>query len=139
MPAKNRCAIYARYSSDLQKDRSIEDQFAICRNLAQRENLEVLKEYADRAKSGATLFDREQLIELMAHAKERRFDVLVVESLDRLSRDTEDLAGMYKRLTFYGVQIRTHNEGATTPMHVSIRGLVEDWLRSQDGLGHAEE
>src|SRR5436190_10900002 len=124
MSAKNRAVIYARYSSDLQKDRSIEDQFAICRTLAQRENLDVLQEYADRAKSGATLFDRESLIELMGHAKERRFDVLVVESLDRLSRDQEDLAGMFKRLTFYGVEIRTHNEGATTPMHIGIRGLV---------------
>ena len=58
-----RAALYARFSSDLQKDRSIDDQLALCRVHAQRESLKVVATFADRAKSGATLFDRQQLWE----------------------------------------------------------------------------
>jgi len=36
----------------------------------------------------------------MADAQARRFDIVLAESLDRISRDQEDIAGVYKRLTF---------------------------------------
>jgi site-specific DNA recombinase len=117
-------ALYARFSSDLQKDRSIDDQLAICRQYAEREGLKVVATFTDRAKSGASLFDRDGLIDLVARAKERGFDAVIVESLDRLSRDQEDLAGLFKRLSFHGAEILTVNEGKTTSIHVGIRGLV---------------
>lgn len=117
-------ALYARFSSDLQKDRSIDDQLAVCRAYAQRESLDIVATFADHAKSGASLFDRDGLIDMMARAKERGFDALIVESLDRLSRDQEDLAGIFKRLSFANVEIRTVNEGVTTSIHIGIRGLV---------------
>ena len=41
----------------------------------------------------------------MDEARTRAFDVLVVEALDRLSRDMEDLAGIHKRLSFLGIEI----------------------------------
>jgi site-specific DNA recombinase len=116
--------LYARFSSDLQKDRSIDDQLAICRDLAKREEIKVGPSFADRAKSGASLFERDGLLELMAAAKRREFNVLIVESLDRLSRDQEDLAGLFKRLNYYEVEIRTVNEGVATQMHIGIRGLL---------------
>lgn len=121
---KGTAAVYARFSSDLQKDRSIDDQLADCKKYAERGSLKIISTFSDRAKSAATMIDRDGLIELMRAAKERQFNTVIVESLDRLSRDTEDLAGIYKRLTFYGVEILTLNEGATTPIHVSIRGMV---------------
>jgi DNA invertase Pin-like site-specific DNA recombinase len=122
--AKTTAALYARFSSDLQNDRSIDDQLAVARSLAKRDELDVVMTFNDRAKSGATLFDRDGLLEMMAAAKAKKFKVLVVESLDRLSRDQQDLAGLFKRLSFYGVEIRTVNEGTTTQIHVGIRGLV---------------
>jgi len=122
--AQKTAALYARFSSDMQKDRSIDDQFTVCRTYALRENIKPIVTFADRAKSGASLFDRGDLIELMAAAKRREFDVVIVESLDRLSRDQEDLAGLFKRLNYYGVKILTVNEGLTTSIHVGIRGLV---------------
>jgi site-specific DNA recombinase len=122
-PAKT-AAVYARYSSDLQKDRSIADQLLICRKLASREGLRVVEEHSDRAKSGASMVERDGFLELMAAAKARRFNVLIVESLDRVSRDQADLAGVYKRLTFYGIEIKTVNEGTATRMHIGLRGLV---------------
>ena len=69
----------------------------------------------------------------MQAAKRKEFDVLVVESLDRVSRDQEDLAGIYKRLEFAGVKIHTCNDGATTKMHVGILGLVSSMFLSTLG------
>ena len=62
-------ALYARFSSDLQNDRSIEDQFAICRTYAAREGVNIIREFEDRAKTSATLFDRDGFLELMQEAK----------------------------------------------------------------------
>jgi site-specific DNA recombinase len=124
MTSKKRAACYARFSSDLQKDRSVDDQLAACRQYAAREGLTVAAEFCDRAKSGASLFDRDGLFDLMKQAKAGAFDAVIVESLDRLSRDQEDLAGMFKRLSFHNVEIRTLNEGIASSIHVGIRGLV---------------
>jgi site-specific DNA recombinase len=117
-------AIYARFSSDLQKDVSIDDQFALCETYAKREGLKVISRFSDRAKSGSSLFDRDQLLELMIAAKARKFNAIVVESLDRLSRDQADLAGLFKKLKFYGVDLLTVNEGQATDLHVGLRGIV---------------
>jgi site-specific DNA recombinase len=117
-------ALYARFSSDLQKDRSLDDQFAVCETYAKREDFKVISTFHDRAKSGATLFDRDGLLDLMTAAKARKFNAVIVENLDRLSRDQEDLAGIYKKLEFYGIKLHAINEGKTTPIHMGIRGLV---------------
>ena len=117
-------ALYARFSSDIQKDVSIDDQFALCETYAKREGLKVISRFSDRAKSGSSLFDRDQLLELMIAAKARKYDAILVESLDRLSRDTADLAGLFKKLKFYGVDLLTVNEGQATDLHVGLRGIV---------------
>lgn len=48
-------ALYARYSSDNQRDASIEDQLRICRAHAEREGWTIVDSYTDRAISGASL------------------------------------------------------------------------------------
>jgi hypothetical protein len=48
----------------------------------------------------------------------------MVESLDRLSRDLEHVAALYKRVTFHGAQIVTMSEGYVTDMHVGLRGTM---------------
>ncbi len=60
----------------------------------------------------------------MAAAKDRIFDVLIVESLDRLSRSQSDLAAIYDRLTFVGIDIVTVHEGRADQIQVGIRGIV---------------
>ena len=47
--------------------------------------------------------------------------MLVVEALDRLSRDMEDLAGIHKRLSFLGIEIRAVHEGAVNTILVGLR------------------
>lgn len=121
---KTRTAVvYARFSSDMQRDTSIDDQVTLCRQIAMRHGLEITKIYTDRAKSAASMFDRDGLLELMTQAKEGLFGFVICESLDRLSRDQEDTAGIHKRLTFNGVKIIT-NEGPVEKIHVGVRGIV---------------
>ena len=97
-------AIYARYSSDNQRDASIADQLRICGEYAARQGWIVVQEFTDHAISGATLL-RSGFQALMRDALNGRFDIVLAEALDRFSRDQEDTAGLFKRLTFAGVNI----------------------------------
>src|SRR5690606_24499215 len=116
-------AIYARYSSDNQRDASIADQLRICREYATRQGWTVTHEFTDHAISGATLL-RSGFQALMRDALNRRFDVVLAESLDRCSRDQEDTAGLFKRLTFAGVNIVTLAEGDITHLHIGFKGTM---------------
>lgn len=127
-----RAAIYSRFSTDLQSEGSIEDQAALCRAFAAREGLEIVGTYEDRARSGGSMFGRDGLMEMMQAAQARAFEVLVVEALDRLSRDMEDLAGLHKRLTFLGIEIRAVHEGPVNTVLVGLRGLVGQLYREDN-------
>jgi len=116
-------AIYARYSSDNQRDASIADQTRVCRAFAERQGWTIAQEYSDHAVSGATLL-RSGFQALMRDALNRRFDVVLAESLDRFSRDQEDTAGLFKRLTFAGVNIVTLAEGDITHLHIGFKGTM---------------
>ncbi|MEO7133600.1 MAG: recombinase family protein, partial [Vicinamibacterales bacterium] len=118
-----RVALYARYSSEHQRDASIDDQFRLCREFAEREHWSVLVRYSDHAMSGATLL-RPGFQNLMGDALAQRFDVVLAESLDRFSRDQEDTAGLFKRLTYSGVRVITFSEGEITHLHVGLKGTM---------------
>ena len=51
-------------------------------------------------------------------------DVVLAEALDRLSRDQEDIAGLYKRLRFLGVQLVTVSEGEVGDLHIGFKGAM---------------
>ena len=116
-------AIYARYSSDLQREASIEDQNRICRERAAREGWSVYKYYSDHGISGASLI-RPGIQKLLQDALEGRFDIIVTESLDRLSRDQEDIAHIFKRINFAGGRIVTVSEGEINELHIGLKGTM---------------
>jgi DNA invertase Pin-like site-specific DNA recombinase len=118
-----RVALYARYSSDNQRDASIEDQLRQCRDRAEREGWTVVETYSDRAISGASMV-RSGVQSLLADAQGQRFDIVLSEALDRISRDQEDVAGMFKRLRFAGVGIVTLSEGEISELHVGLKGTM---------------
>jgi site-specific DNA recombinase len=62
--------------------------------------------------------------DLLATAARHEFDVVVAEALDRLTRDQEDVAALFKALTFHGVQLFTSAEGAITELHVGLKGTM---------------
>ena len=96
-----RAVIYARYSSDQQREASIEDQIRVCERRIDREGWTLLHSYHDRALSGASRL-RPGYQKLLKDARAGAFDVIVSEALDRLSRDQEDVAALYKHLSFAG-------------------------------------
>ena len=116
-------ALYARYSSDNQRDASIEDQLRLCRLHAEKQGWTVVDSYTDRAISGASLL-RPGVQELINDAMRGKFAVVLAEAMDRLSRDQEDIAGFFKRMTYAGVKIVTLSEGDVTHLHVGLKGTM---------------
>ena len=117
-------AIYARYSSELQRESSIEDQVRTCQLRANREGWIVTKTYHDRAISGASMM-RAGLQNMMQDAAARQFDMIITEGLDRLSRDQENIAGIYKRLSFAGVKIFSLSDGGEiSDIHIGLKGTM---------------
>jgi DNA invertase Pin-like site-specific DNA recombinase len=114
---------YARYSSDNQRDASIADQLRVCRAYAERQGWTICEKYTYHAVSGATLL-RAGFQALMRDALNRRFDIVLPESLDRFGRDQEDMAGLFKRLTFAAVNIVTIAEGDITHLHIGFKGTM---------------
>jgi site-specific DNA recombinase len=118
-----RAAIYARYSTDLQSAASIEDQVRLCKERVAREGWTLAATYNDRGKSGASTL-RSGYQRLLEDARNGCFDVVVAEALDRLSRDQEDIAALYKRLRFAGVMLFTLGEGEISELHVGLKGTM---------------
>jgi site-specific DNA recombinase len=86
-----RAVIYARYSFDGQSEASIEDQVRNSRGICAEKGWQVMEVYSDRAITGATSLLRPGYQSLMADARDRKFDVVVAEGLDRLSREQVQL------------------------------------------------
>ena len=118
-----RAVIYARYSTDLQAAASIEDQIRICRECIEREGWIYLHAYHDRAMSGTSHL-RPGYQKLLEDARSGVFDAVVAEALDRLSRDQEHVAHLYKQLTFFGIKLVTLSEGPISELHVGLSGTM---------------
>lgn len=61
---------------------------------------------------------------LLRDAQERNFEIVLTESLNRLSRDQEDIAGVYKRLRFAAVRMVTFSEGDIAELHIGFKGTM---------------
>ncbi len=118
-----RAAIYARFSSDLQRDKSIDDQIALCREVAARDGATVVLIFEDRAISGASTMNRPGFRDMMRAAEQRGFDVLIAEDIDRISRDQSDYHAARKRLDFLDIAIHTAT-GKITKMDGALRALM---------------
>jgi len=119
-----RAAIYARYSSDLQSESSIDDQVRLCRERAVHDGMTVVEVFTDYAISGGHLSNRPGMLSLLDQARKNTFDVLIAEALDRISRDQEDIAGIYKRLSHAEIKIITLSEGEINELHVGLKGTM---------------
>ncbi|MGV1833075.1 recombinase family protein [Agrobacterium vitis] len=116
-------AIYARYSSDNQRDASIADQLRLCRLHAEKQGWQIIEEYTDHAVSGASLL-RPGIQALISDAMRGRFQLVLSEAMDRLSRDQEDIAGLFKRMSYSDVKIVTLSEGEVSHLHVGLKGTM---------------
>ena len=119
-----RVALYARYSSDNQRDASIEDQFRVCRDRAEREQWTVAAIYKDAAISGSSVTLRPGIQSLLQDAQRGQFNLVLAEAMDRISRDQADIATLFKHLRFADVPIVTLAEGEITELHVGLKGTM---------------
>lgn len=83
--------IYARYSSDSQREESIEGQLRECQEYAERNDMTVVGTYIDRALSAKTA-DRPEFQRMIKDSAKELFEVVLVWKLDRFSRDHYDSA-----------------------------------------------
>ncbi len=118
-----RVAIYARYSSDLQSSRSIDDQVRDCRARAEAEGWDVVYVFTDHEVSGDTIL-RQGYQTLLDVVRRGEVDIIMAEGLDRLSRDQEHSAALYKRACYHETIIFTLSEGEVEEWHVGIKSVI---------------
>ena len=111
-----RVVLYARYSSEGQREASITDQFRNCdAYVARQPGWTITARYQDQALSGAVGAARRPGYQaVLAAAKTRQFDVLVVDDLSRLTRDEAELITLRKRLVFWGLRMVSASDGFDT-------------------------
>ena len=99
-----RAVLYARFSSDNQREESIEAQIRAMHEYCSRNSIVIIHEYCDRAKS-ATTDDRPEFLKMIAASREGDFDFAIVHKLDRFSRNRYDSAYYKRELKKNGVQL----------------------------------
>ena len=99
------------------------DQIRLCRKICEDNGWEVVDIFTDDAISGGTHL-RPGFQKLQQAAQNGGFDVLVSEALDRLSRDQEHSAGLYKQMCFLDIDIFTKLEGQLNEMHIGLGGTM---------------
>lgn len=125
-----RVAAYARYSSDQQREASLEDQLRNCRAYCQRQGWRPPEPYTDAAISGSR-GDRPGYRRLMTEAAAGAWDVILVDDLSRLSRDAIECQRAVRELTFAGVRLIGVSDGVDTgrkshKADVGLRGLMSE-------------
>lgn len=118
--------IYARFSSDNQRDESIDAQIRACKEYAERSEIELVDIiYTDRAKS-ATSDRRPEFQQMIKDAEKGKFDCIIVHKLDRFSRNKYDSAMYKSKLKKYGVQLISVTEKLDgSPESIILESVIE--------------
>ncbi|UPK27984.1 recombinase family protein [Bradyrhizobium sp. 195] len=129
--SKKTAVLYARYSSDMQKATSIDGQLLLCRKVALRNDLDVIGEFVDAAKSGLTEGARDGYQRLLHGVRNQEFDVVVVEHFDRLSRDPATIQRLKQVFEFNGVELMDQKGVYATATDISIASLYNTIYKPQ--------
>lgn len=104
-----KAVIYARYSSDNQREESIEGQIRECTAFAEKNNITILRHYIDRAFSAKT-DNRPEFQNMIKDSGKRLFDMIIVWKLDRFARNRYDSARYKTALKKNGVKVVSATE-----------------------------
>ena len=99
-----KAVIYARYSSDNQREESIEGQIRECTDFADKKGITILRHYIDRAFSAKT-DNRPEFQNMIKDSEKHLFDVIIVWKLDRFARNRYDSARYKAKLKKNGVKV----------------------------------
>lgn len=101
--------IYARYSSDSQREESIEGQIRECTEFAEKNDMVVIEHYIDRAFSAKT-DDRPDFQRMIKDSEKHKFEIVIVWKLDRFARNRYDSANNKRILKKNGVKVVSATE-----------------------------
>ena len=119
--------IYARYSSDSQREESIEGQLRECREYAERNNMTIVGTYIDRALSAKTA-DRPEFQHMIKDSAKELFEIVLVWKLDRFSRDRYDSAHYKHILKKNGVKVVSVKENISDgPEGIILESMLEGY------------
>ncbi len=104
-----KAVIYARYSSDNQREESIEGQIRECTAFAEKNGITILRHYIDRAFSAKT-DNRPEFQNMIKDSGKRLFDMIIVWKLDRFARNRYDSARYKAALKKNGVKVVSATE-----------------------------
>ena len=104
-----KAVIYARYSSDNQREESIEGQLRECTAFAEKNDITILRHYIDRAYSAKT-DNRPEFQHMIKDSSKHLFDMVIVWKLDRFSRNRYDSARYKTPLKRNGVKVVSATE-----------------------------
>ena len=121
--------IYARYSSDNQREESIEGQLRECREFAEKNDIQVIDVYTDRAFSAKT-DNRPDFQRMIKDSAGKKFEVVIVWKLDRFARNRYDSAHYKSVLKKNGVKVisatETISQGAEgILLETMLEGMAE--------------
>ena len=118
-------AAYARFSSDNQREESIDAQLRAIWDWADKNGHSIIATYADAAKS-ATTDNRPQFRQMIEDAAQGRFEAVVVHKLDRFSRDRYDSAFYKRQLRRHGVRLISVLENLdSSPESIILESVLE--------------
>ena len=118
-----KAVIYARYSSDNQREESIDGQVRECKAFAEKNDITLLGTYIDRALS-ARSDNRPDFQRMIKDAEKEAFDTIIVWKLDRFARDRYDSAHYKAILKKHGVKVVS----ATEPISEDSSGILLEAL-----------
>ena len=122
-----KAVIYARYSSDSQREESIEGQLRECTEYAERNGITILRSYIDRALSARTA-DRPEFQNMIKDSEQKLFDVVLIWKLDRFSRDRYDSAHYKRILKKNGVKVVSVKENISDgPEGIILESMLEGY------------
>ena len=129
-----KAAIYSRFSTDRQTESSIADQVRVCAEYATREGWRIVEKHEDQGISGAALGNRPGVLRMHEAALARRFDVLLVTDLTRLSRSNGDLSKLIDQLVAKGVRVIGVQDGYDSSrrghkLQAGLSGIIGEAFR----------
>lgn len=120
-----KAVIYARYSSDNQREESIEGQLRECTAYCKKNDITILRTYIDRAMSAKT-DHRPDFQRMIKDSAKGMFDVIIVWKLDRFARNRYDSAHYKAQLRKYGVKVLSATENISDgPEGIILESMLE--------------
>ena len=123
----SKAVVYARFSSENQRDESIDAQVRAIKEYCEKNNIQIIKVFADRAKS-ATSANRPEFQEMIKFCENDTagISMVIVHKLDRFSRDKYDSAMYKQKLKVKGIRVVSVLENLdNSPESVILESVIE--------------